>query len=91
MEFTEQAKQTILELLKSGKRVEAIKFIREKYGTSLYDAKQLLEAFEKQFGHLVVKEAPARSNNSAGCGGCLSGILKMISIVIVFLLSHSKQ
>lgn len=85
MEFTDENKQTILDLLSTGQRQAAISFISTTYRVSEADAQKLLAAFEAQF-HTVIQRAPTPITNTlSGCSGCLSRILKVIAVLIALL------
>ncbi len=80
MEFTDESKQTISDLLNAGTRDAALQFISSKYGVSTDDARKLLAAFENQF-RTSTQRPPVQTFNLAGCGGFLSGIMKIISVL----------
>jgi hypothetical protein len=79
MEFNDENKRTILELLKAGNRNTALQFISATYKVSASDAEKLLVAFEIQFKEAILS-SPATSVVT-GVTGCFSGILKFISII----------
>ena len=81
MEFTDENKQAILNLLRTGQSDAAKQFIASRYGATAEDSKKLLEAFEYQFSNLIQEGSPPQ-NSSAGCAGCLSGVLKVMAILI---------
>ena len=85
MEFTDENKQTILDLLNSGQRQAAVNFISAKYNVSGADAQKLLSAFETQFQVAVGGTPTSQTTSSSGCSGCLSGILKAFAILIGLL------
>ena len=84
MEFTDENKQTILDLLKAGKRSAALQFISSEFRVSTGDADKLLAAFEGQFMKAGQSNQTA-STSISGCVGCFSGLLKGISIFIALI------
>jgi len=82
MELANENREKILALLKAGQRDAALRFIAAQYGTSDEDSKKLLKAFELQYGNFVKPETSTKSPNLSGCSGCLSAVLKVISILI---------
>jgi hypothetical protein len=85
MDFTEESKQAILNLLKTGQRNVALQFIASQFRVSTSDAQKLLEAFELQYGHLLQPVPPAKAANLSGCAGCFSGMLAIISALFFSL------
>ena len=83
MEFNDENKSTILELLKAGNRSTALQFISATYKVSAADAEKLLEAFEIQFKE-AINSSPATQVVS-GVTGCFSGIMKVISVLSVMV------
>jgi hypothetical protein len=79
MEFNDENKKTILDLLKAGNRSAALQFIAATYKVSATDAEKLLDAFEIQYKN-AVQSSPV-TNVVSGVTGCFSAILKFISIV----------
>ena len=82
MEFSDAARQKILDFLKSGNRGAALDFISKTYHTSQYDSNKLLKAFEQQYLPQLPK---SKKFDASNCSGCLSSFLKVIAIIVGIL------
>lgn len=84
MQLTPDDKAVILNYLKDDQREMALQYVSRKFRTSQYDSQKLLEAVEQEFGSELKGVLPKKFDGVA-CSGCLSKILKVISIFLIFI------
>jgi hypothetical protein len=84
MQLTPDDKAVILNYLKDGQREMALQYVSRKFKTSHYDSQKLLEGIEREFGH-ELKGALPKKFDGVACSGCLSKILKVISVFLIIV------
>lgn len=84
MQLTADAKAILLNYLKDGQREMALQYISRTFKTSQNDSQKLLEAFERQHSN-ELKDSLPKKFDGAACSGCLSKVLKVISIFLLFV------
>jgi hypothetical protein len=84
MQLTPDDKAVILNYLKDGKREMALEYVSRKFKTSHYDSQKLVEGVEHEFNH-ELKGALPKKFDAAACSGCLSKILRVISIFLIIV------
>lgn len=97
MNITDEQKDHVRNLLIRGHKIEAVKYIRDNFGLSLRESKQLAELIDEDIADdeyqsppLVFKRASASKAGSAI--GLIFGLIgaAMLSVVIYIFLSHQK-
>jgi hypothetical protein len=84
MQLTPDDKAVILNYLKDGQREMALQYVSRKFKTSDYDSRKLLESIEREFGHELKSVLP-KNFDGAACSGCLSKVLKVISVFLIIV------
>ena len=84
MQLTADDKAVILNYLKDGQHERAWQYISSKFKTSQYDSQKLVEAVEREFSHELTGVLPKKFDGAA-CSGCLSKVLKVISIFLIII------
>ncbi|ELR72923.1 hypothetical protein C900_00884 [Fulvivirga imtechensis AK7] len=96
MQVTEEQKQHVRTLLVHGRKIEAIKYLRDHFDLSLRESKRLAELIDEDIAdHEYVGPPPVftRAGSKAGSViGLVFGIIGaiMLSLIIYLFISHQK-
>jgi hypothetical protein len=85
MQLTADAKAVILNYLKDGQREMALQYISRTFHTGHYDSQKLLESVEREFSQELKGFLPSKKFDANACSGCLSKLLKIISILLIIV------
>lgn len=83
MELSADAKAVILNYLKDGQQEMAVQYVSQHFHISLYDSQKLVETVAREFSHELKGVLPRKKPDARSCSGCLSAILKVISVLLI--------
>ena len=81
MDSIDADKVILLAYLTTKQREEALKYISKRHNTTPEESEKLLKAFELEFDK-IIHEPPAKNFDAATCAGCLSGVLKVVAVLM---------
>ncbi|MCR9250647.1 MAG: DUF3592 domain-containing protein [bacterium] len=87
MNISEQQKQEIYDMIKSGRKLAAIKHIRQTFGVTLREAKRLADELDdtvNEYEDEAITRAK-KTGKTIGCigGGCFGGIFALIGLGMI--------
>jgi hypothetical protein len=83
-QYIEDAPQEVQDLLYVGRKIQAIKLVRERMGLGLKEAKDRVDELEARLRERFPDAMP-RAERRSGCGSAVVLLLALIAVVTVVL------
>ena len=82
MTTEEELSPEVYQLLAAGRKIEAIKLIREETGLGLAEAKELADALS---GHSAAQAPPPVMKEEGGAGGLVAIVVAVLIAILIYV------